>query len=143
MFKNSGKLFAVSFLMLFMEIFLIRWISTEVRIFAYVSNLVLLACFLGIGVGCYYARREAHALITLGMLVLISLSVTSLPFRGITDMLSSLSDGGVWFGNEQASLVSIGKGIALTLFLFLMILAVFVPLGQILGRLFDEHEHII
>ena len=142
-FKNSGKLFAVSFLILFMEIFLIRWISTEVRIFAYVSNLVLLACFLGIGVGCYYARREANVLITLGMLALISLSVTSLPFREITDMLSSLSDGGVWFGNEQASLVSIGKGIALTLFLFLMILAVFVPLGQIVGRLFDEHEHII
>ena len=48
--QNIG-LFLISFVMLFLEIFLVRWISTEVRIFSYVSNLVLLACFLGMGIG--------------------------------------------------------------------------------------------
>ena len=35
---------------LFLEIVLIRWISTEVRVFAFVQNLSLIACFLGFGV---------------------------------------------------------------------------------------------
>ena len=54
---NPG-LFQVSFVMLFLEVLLIRWISAEVRIFAYVSNLVLLACFLGIGLGCFFSKKK-------------------------------------------------------------------------------------
>ena len=94
---HNLKLFAVSFVMLFLEILLIRWISTEVRIFAYVGNLVLLACFLGIGVGCFFSKKKENILITIGMLVLIVLSVRSEPFRHITDMLSGFSDSVIWY----------------------------------------------
>ena len=51
--SNSADLLLVSFLMLFLEMAMIRWLSTEVRVFAYVNNLMLLTCFLGIGIGCY------------------------------------------------------------------------------------------
>ena len=67
------------------------------RIFAYVGNLVLLACFLGIGVGCYFSRKKEQILITLGMLVLIALAVKSEPFRHITDMLSAFPDAVIWY----------------------------------------------
>ena len=141
---SNLKLFTISFIMLFLEILLIRWISTEVRIFAYVGNLVLLACFLGIGVGCFFSRKQENMLITIGMLVLIALAVRSEPFRHITDMLSGFSDSVIWYQAVRTqNLVPALQGAALTLFMFLMILIGFIPLGQILGRLLDEHPNII
>lgn len=140
---NNRKLFTVSFLMLFLELLLIRWISTEVRIFAYVSNLVLLACFLGIGAGCYLAKKEANIFITLAMLVLIALSVKCLPFIYITDMLGGFADSIIWFQFQQGSLSVVLQGVVLTIYLFLMILVAFIPLGQLLGSLLDDHRTII
>ena len=138
------KLFSISFIMLFLEILLIRWISTEVRIFAYVGNLVLLACFLGIGVGCFFSKKKVNLLITLGMLVLITLAVRSDPFRNITDMLSGFSDLSIWFAAPRDNnFLPALQGVTLTLFMFLMILTAFIPLGQILGRLLDEHPSTI
>ncbi len=130
--------------MLFLEILLIRWISTEVRIFAYVGNLVLLACFLGIGVGCFLSKKKENLLITIGTLVIIVLAVRSEPFRHITDMLSGFSDSVIWYqAIRTRNFIPALQGTALTLFMFLMILIGFVPLGQILGRLLDEHPNII
>ena len=141
---QNSKLFLISFIMLFLEILLIRWISTEVRIFAYIGNLVLLACFLGIGVGCYFSRKKEQILITLGMLVLIVLAVRSEPFRHITDMLSAFPDAVIWYQiMEPFNLRLVLQGIGLTLFMFLMILTAFIPLGQILGKLLDEHPKTI
>ena len=140
---KNGKLFIVSFLMLFLELLLIRWISTEVRIFAYAGNLVLLACFLGIGAGCYRAHKESNVLITLAMLVLIALAVRSAPFLQITDMLSGFSDSIIWFQPAKGNLFSALQGVCLTVFLFIMILSAFVPLGQMLGQLIEAHRNTI
>jgi spermidine synthase len=140
---NNGRLFIVSFLMLFLELLLIRWISTEVRIFAYAGNLVLLACFLGIGAGCYRAHKEANVLLTLAMLVLIALAVRSAPFLQITDMLSGFSDSLIWFQPARGNLFSALQGVCLTIFLFIMILTAFVPLGQMLGQLLEAHRSTI
>ena len=41
---------------------LIRWVGTEIRVFAYFQNLTLIACFLGFGVGCYRATAKKHFL---------------------------------------------------------------------------------
>jgi hypothetical protein len=40
----------------FLELAVIRWLSTEIRIFAYFKNLPLMAAFLGFGIGCYFYR---------------------------------------------------------------------------------------
>ena len=48
-------LFVSSFLVLFLETALIRWMPAYVRLLAYFSNFILLASFLGIGVGCLLA----------------------------------------------------------------------------------------
>src|SRR6202521_5780434 len=58
--KNSRAtwiLFLVSVLGLYLELLLIRWIGTEVRIFAYLQNTILVVCFLGLGVGCWTCRQ--------------------------------------------------------------------------------------
>src|SRR4029077_3531302 len=58
--KNSRAtwiLFLVSVLGLYLELALIRWIGTEVRIFAYLQNTVLVVCFMGLGIGCLTCRK--------------------------------------------------------------------------------------
>ncbi|MCU0276404.1 MAG: hypothetical protein MUF02_06070 [Acidobacteria bacterium] len=59
--KKSGggpDLFLASFLLLFFEMAQIRWISTNVRVVAYFSNVILISCFLGFGVGCIMKKRR-------------------------------------------------------------------------------------
>src|SRR5258707_2161548 len=56
-------LFLSSFLVLFLETALIRWMPAYVRLLAYFSNFILLASFLGIGVGCLLARRRKNLFI--------------------------------------------------------------------------------
>ncbi len=129
----------------FFEIFLVRWISTEVRIFAYVSNLVLLACFLGIGLGCYFSRSESRPLLSVLALLLIALAVRWEPVRNITELLSSYADSDfIWLTNPGPwQLLSVIEGVGLTLLLFLLIMGTFIPLGQMLGRLLDSHRSIL
>ncbi len=49
--SGRGRLVLLSFLMLFVELALIRWLGSNVVYLSYFSNFVLLGSFLGIGVG--------------------------------------------------------------------------------------------
>ena len=55
---DRSRLFLASFLMLFVELALIRWIAAYVVHVAYFTNFVLLASFLGIGLGFLRARAK-------------------------------------------------------------------------------------
>jgi hypothetical protein len=57
---SSYKLFGYSFLILFFELALIRFIPSNVRITAYFINLVLVAAFLGMGIGMISVKREKN-----------------------------------------------------------------------------------
>jgi SAM-dependent methyltransferase len=54
------RLFGSSFFVLFLEIALIRWLPAYVRLLSYFSNFILLASFLGIGIGCLLAARRQN-----------------------------------------------------------------------------------
>src|SRR5438876_10132901 len=56
-------LFVASFLVLFLETTVIRWMPAYVRLLAYFSNFILLASFLGIGVGCLLAMRRRNLIV--------------------------------------------------------------------------------
>src|SRR4051794_31304094 len=56
------SLFLISVLGLFLELLLIRWVSTEIRIFAYLQNTILVVCFLGLGMGCWDSKRRPFIL---------------------------------------------------------------------------------
>jgi SAM-dependent methyltransferase len=58
---SRGRLLLASFLMLFTELALIRWSSANVVYLAYFTNFVLLASFLGIGVGFLRAHASRDA----------------------------------------------------------------------------------
>src|SRR6188508_1287766 len=56
------RLFLTSATVLFVELLVIRWIPANVRYVGFFSNFLLMASFLGIGVGILLGRRrEVHA----------------------------------------------------------------------------------
>lgn len=71
------RLFSLSFLMLFVELALIRWTGANIVYLSYFSNFVLLGSFLGIGLGFLRARSRLNlfpwAAVALALLVLFVL----------------------------------------------------------------------
>ena len=53
-----ADLFLISFLLLFMEMACIRWFPAHVLFLTFFTNTILLACFLGMSVGCILARNS-------------------------------------------------------------------------------------
>jgi spermidine synthase len=140
----SFKILLISILILFHELFFIRWISTEIRIFAYINNLVLLACFIGLGIGASLDKKIfGNILISFFFTGLIVFASTLEQFTQITNYLSPFSDQMIWYQATNFNTVSIVRGVFLTLFLFTLIVLSFIPYGQLLGSLFSGHENII
>jgi SAM-dependent methyltransferase len=90
--STPGKLFLASFLALYFELVIIRYLSTEIRVFAYLQNLPLIASFLGIGLGMFLGRppgrlEKIFPLLALGLFALIAfaapLHLTHLPFPSL------------------------------------------------------------
>src|SRR5262252_7775519 len=52
------RLFAVGFLVLFMELACIRWFATYVIFLQFFTNVILIASFLGMSCGCLAARHR-------------------------------------------------------------------------------------
>lgn len=130
-----GKLILASFLTLFAELALIRWIGTEVRVFAYVKNLALLICFLGFGLGCALARYPrrwwpaATALLGLVMVVRIPWHGEQ-AFEGLSRALGGAQDIEVWAANTARDWPHFLLALAMTGVLLLLVAFVFIPLGQ-------------
>lgn len=135
----------VSLLSLYLEILLIRWVSTEIRIFAYFSNLVLVTCFFGLGVG-YASRRIrmglAHAAWLVALLcLLVHPALEPLGFRSISQDLAA-ADVNTW----TVPTAEMGErllGFVRLALLLLLIALVFVPFGSVLGDYFAREPRRI
>jgi len=137
-----SPLFFLSFASLYVEVLLIRWIGTEIRVFAYFQNLALIACFLGFGIGCYRAKEKKDGLFNGAALGGLAILV-GLPFVGWRHFLESISsilsfspDAQTWaatpIGNQPLAapfLVSV----ALVTILLLLVIRTMIPLGQWTG----------
>ena len=64
------QLAATAFLMLFVELALIRWLGANIVYLAYFSNFVLIGSFLGIGLGFLWASRSTVVLFPLAPVAL-------------------------------------------------------------------------
>jgi spermidine synthase len=130
---------------------LIRWIGTEIRIFAYLQNTVLVVCFLGLGLGCFTCRQRIvlrQLLIPLFILmVLMAVPLTRFVLGSISELLSVFGDLVIWgaaFNRspwQTAVLTSLGLIITFALMVFIVLM--FIPIGRILGRLMDDHPSTI
>ena len=129
----------VSALTLFAELALIRWVATEVWIFAYVKNLALLLCFLGFGIGCALARQPVrwgsavHPL--LGLILIIRLPWWgSKVMENLSQSLGAAQDLQIWSSPDSRSWTGFLLAACLVFLLLLLISCVFIPLGQVVSR---------
>jgi hypothetical protein len=60
--KVCLQLLGVSFIALFLELMIIRWVPATVNLIAYYANLILISSFLGIGLGALLERRKLKIL---------------------------------------------------------------------------------
>src|SRR5262245_48605705 len=60
MSRQLRDLFLISFLILFFELAAIRWFGSTVVFLTFFTNVVLLAAFLGMSVGCLAATRTTN-----------------------------------------------------------------------------------
>jgi len=94
------RLVLLSFLMLFLELALIRWAGSEVIHLSYFTNFVLLGSFLGIGIGFLRARAKVDLfwLSPVGvacLVVVVQLAATRIPPDGVRLLYFGASPGGV------------------------------------------------
>src|SRR3972149_8350688 len=123
-------LFLASFLPLFLELLLIRWVPSIIRIVAYYGNLMLLSAFLGLGCGALLTRRglTLHRWFApfLLLLVLFVSAIKGMDFRQGPDELRYL-----FMSARSTTIFPI-------VMVFVLNALVFVPLGELIGSYFQR-----
>src|SRR5215813_301353 len=72
--RDGWELFLISVLILFLELANIRWFPAHVLFLTFFTNVVLLACFMGMSVGCLAAGHKRNYLIATPVLLLIAMA---------------------------------------------------------------------
>jgi hypothetical protein len=151
LFNRSFSLFVVSVLALFLELLLIRWVGTEVNIFAYLQNTVLVVCFMGLAFGCLTCDQP---IVLRNLLLPLLILVVSLSFPTIKEnlgnislFLSTLDNPAGWYvfdsPDPQTILSAVVAGLIGTFVLMLLVCQMMVPLGRLMGQLMDQHSNPI
>ncbi|HVB99352.1 MAG TPA: hypothetical protein VNJ12_08500 [Candidatus Dormibacteraeota bacterium] len=135
--RSPVLLFVASFVGLYFELVVLRYLSTEIRDFAYVKNLPLIACFLGLGVGMILGKplprlKRLFPYLTAFLFLVIAfapqLHLTHIPFPG----------SGVFVWGEGPANMPTSVGVLLYLGVILGMSAVvvtfFITLGAIIGE---------
>jgi SAM-dependent methyltransferase len=140
------RLFILSVLALFLEMLMIRWISSEIRIFAYYKNFVLIACFLGFGLGCALCRRRVYPLATALPILFFTIFVAA-PIPGMRDgvlnlttLIGMTSQVLIWGVTTPTAFSYSALAVAVVAVapLFASIVLSFVPLGQVVGAMLEN-----
>src|SRR2546426_12825060 len=72
--RDGFELFLISVIILFLELAGIRWFPAHVLQLTFFTNVVLLACFLGMSVGCLAADHRRNYLIWTPVFLAIALA---------------------------------------------------------------------
>ncbi len=143
-FRSTAYLFVISWLILFLELACIRWFPAHVLFLTFFTNTVLLACFLGMSVGCLAAGQTRNWLaatpVLLGLAMAAAHGIEYLSSKGsdgIVDVGNQASPQVVYFGTE-AHTQDVARFVipheVIGGFFFLVIALAMVGPGQELGR---------
>ena len=124
------RIFFASFLVLFLEVALIRWMPAYVRLLAYFSNFILLASFLGIGIGCLLApvRRSLFAWFP----AVLTAIVAAVYFIRLEIALPE--SGSIYFTSGTAAPKLMVESTMLLPIVFVIVAAFFAALAQRMAR---------
>src|SRR3989441_1812908 len=127
------RIFLLSFAMLFFELLCIRWIPSYVRYLSYFNNFILMASFLGIGLGMLSARRKNFWFLPFPLLVLIMVIVVAL---NKFDLRINSTDV-LYYGAGEAQSAKAENFLVLPI-IFGMVTLCFIPLARMFGELFTQ-----
>jgi hypothetical protein len=146
--RSYLNLFFISFILLFFELACIRWFGSTVVFLTFFTNIVLLATFLGMSVGCLAAtHRRNWAALTIPLLLLAAILACGTLWayshygRIMIDVGGQGSPQEVYFGTEYRArdVSSVVVPVELLAGTFFVLIALsFVGLGQIMGRAFND-----
>jgi hypothetical protein len=126
------RLFLTSFAILFLELVLIRWVPSYLRMFGYFTNFILMGSLLGAGIGILTHRAARIRLLSFPVLLLMLVAFTILnqfTFDVPTTDVLFYGAGVVAAGRENYWIIPV---------VFALLVLVFVPLGRQLGRLLER-----
>jgi len=123
------RLFLLSFLILFLELVCIRWLSSYILYLGYFTNFVLLGCLLGMGAGTLLANRKVHLIN--GLPILLFVFLTAILF--LRAQVNTQFKDFIYFSTNVATL-RLPAYILLPL-IFIAVTAIFTFLSQDLGVL--------
>ena len=127
---RAARTFLASFLVLFLEIALIRWMPAYIRLLSYFSNFILLASFLGIGLGCLLAPVRARLF---SWFPLVQAVVIGAVYYFRLEVAVPTS-GSIYFSSGTTSKVVVVESTMLLPLLFVVVAALFTTLAQRMGR---------
>ena len=132
-------LFGASFLALFAELLLIRWLPLQIRLLAYYSNFILLSSLLGFGVGLILASRLRYRILQWAPFFLAVL-VGFVVFIVDTSLVLPLAseDNFIWNGLSRAENSFGPLSYAVLVAIFLLNTSFFVLLAHELGYWFAK-----
>ena len=128
---------------LFAELMIIRVHSSYFQLFAYLKNVSLLSCFLGLGVG--YAVGSKRSLYTPFVLPLLSIQIVFmylLRFSHLSTLLQNPITEQLSLGLSSAGLYKQIFIFAFVSFIFLFNAICFIPLGQLASRLMSKQSSL-
>jgi SAM-dependent methyltransferase len=141
-------LFLVSFIALFVELMLIRYTSSQVRIFAFYKNVPLIGCYLGLGLGCFLARgdaRHARSFLLWTIPVAVALSAGSLLASNALGKLAAIGTSEHMLGDYVPQAADRARELASQLLMagfcvatLVVITLLFALLGRLLGEAFER-----
>ena len=127
------RIFLLSFAMLFFELLCIRWIPSYVRFLSYFNNFVLLASFLGIGLGMLTARRKRFWFPPFPLMVLLLAIIVM--WNKFDLHISSTQVLYYGAGETQGATAD---NYAVLPIIFGLVTACFIPLSRSFGQLFTQ-----
>ena len=128
-----ARIVLVSFSLLFFELLCIRWIPAYVRFLSFFTNFILLASFLGMGLGILAARRPRLWLPPFPVLLLLLTVATALNKFDLRVYSTTV----LYYGVGDAAGVPLRSYLVVPL-LFGLVAAAFVPLARPLGLLLAQ-----
>jgi SAM-dependent methyltransferase len=139
----------ISVLLLFLELACIRWFPAHVLFLTFFTNTVLLACFLGMSIGCLAAQQPRNYLALTPILLVLALfaahgveQLMAVGAQAAVDVGDNRSSPQVVYFGTEANHQDIARFVipleVLGGFFFLVLALAMVGPGQVLGRALDR-----
>jgi len=130
---------SITFSILALELTLIRWMSQQVRVFAYFSNLLLIGAFLGIGLGIGLSRRAPRLVdVAMPLLMVLAAVVAFATPLGLTYLAFPDTAIAMWGAAGLRVDETYAENLLAIMAVFALEASVFACLGSALGALFDR-----